>query len=312
MISVSPIALFVYNRPWHTAQTIEALRKNELADQSELFIYFDAAKNQDQYCRVAEVRDLISKIEGFKSVTIIQREQNLGLAENIISGVTEVVNEYGKVIVLEDDLPVSPMFLRFMNDALNRYQKTKNVWQIGGYVYPNVTENQNNGRSFFTKFTTSWGWATWSDRWQYFEKNPNDLIKRISASEVDRFNLDGSEDLWSQVRLNLKGKLNTWAVFWYAAVYLHNGFVLYPPVSLVTNIGHDGTGQNCVEDSELSVELTDLVGYKFPNDVAVDKSIDRKVKLFLRKRNSIARRLWRKAKLKRVPSLEDNRQHKHP
>ena len=133
---LSPIVLFVYNRPWHTQQTVEALQKNELAKESELFIYSDAAKSKEAEKSVNEVRKYIQTIIGFKKVIIIKREKNWGLADSIIDGVTKIVNEYGKIIVLEDDLVTSPYFLKFMNEALVFYKDKEKVWHISGWNYP--------------------------------------------------------------------------------------------------------------------------------------------------------------------------------
>lgn len=144
-MKISPIVLFVYNRPWHTKQTIESLKSNELAQESELFIYSDAAKDNDEIENVNEVRKYIETLDGFKKVTIIKREQNWGLADSIIDGVTKIVNEYGKIIVLEDDLVTSPYFLKFMNEALDFYENEEKVWHISGWNYPinNSKHNQN-------------------------------------------------------------------------------------------------------------------------------------------------------------------------
>ena len=126
---LSPIVLFVHNRPWHTKQTVEALQQNELAEDSELFIYSDAAKSSKANAAVQEVRDYIYSVSGFKKITIIERKYNWGLADSIIDGVTSIVNKYGRIIVLEDDLVTSPYFLKFMNDALSFYKNEKRVWR---------------------------------------------------------------------------------------------------------------------------------------------------------------------------------------
>ena len=101
---LAPIVLFTYNRPWHTRQTIEALQKNHLASESVIFIFSDGPKTKEDEPKVEEVRKFLKTIQGFKQIEIIEREKNWGLAKNIIDGVTKVVNEYGKVIVLEDDI----------------------------------------------------------------------------------------------------------------------------------------------------------------------------------------------------------------
>jgi GT2 family glycosyltransferase len=250
---LSPIVLFVYNRLSHTRKTIEALKKNELAQESELFIYSDAAKNKIAESNVNEVREYIKAIDGFEKVTIIERDKNWGLANSIIDGVTKIVNEYGKIIVLEDDLLTSPYFLRFMNEALDVYEGEKKVWEIGGYVYP--VEFESNEESYMLPITTSWGWATWKNRWENFERNPQKLISNFSKQDIKQFNCDGTTDIWSQVISNSNGDLYTWAVFWYANVFQNKGLVLYPYKSIVTNIGHDGSGENCGSSNKFQNEL---------------------------------------------------------
>lgn len=243
MNELAPIILFVYNRPFHTKQTVEALKNNELAEKSELFIYCDAAKNELATESVKQVKSYVNTIDGFKNVTIVEREKNWGLANSIIDGVTKVVNKYGRVIVLEDDLVTSPYFLKFMNDALENYKDKKNVWHISGWGYP--IEPTGLDDVFLWKFMNCWGWATWSDKWKYFEKNTDDLISTFTKDDIKRFNLNGYENFWSQVLDNKKGKINTWAIYWYATIFKKDGLCLNPVKTFVENIGHDGSGENC-------------------------------------------------------------------
>lgn len=238
----SPIALFVYNRPKHTQLTVEALQKNNLANESELYIFSDAAKSNDQDKAVSEVRDYIHSISGFKAIKIIQQKENKGLAQSIIDGVTELCNRYGRVIVLEDDLLTSPYFLKYMNDALNHYEHVDKVMHVAAYMFP--IDAKGLPDTFLLRLGSCWGWATWSSAWQYFEKSPEKLIRDYSDQDIRRFNLDGSYDFWSQVEQNNDGVLNTWAVFWYASIFNRKGLSLHPSISMVKNIGTDGTGIN--------------------------------------------------------------------
>lgn len=258
---VAPIVLFVYNRPWHTKQTIEALQKNELAGESELYIYSDAPKNEEAEEQVKEVRSYIHGIDGFKKVTIIEREKNWGLAASIIDGVTKIAGEYGRIIVLEDDLVTSPYFLRFMNDALEYYEDEKKVWHISGWNYPIDAKETN--RVFLWRVMNCWGWATWADRWKFFEKDTEKLIREFSKEAIKRFNLDGVENFWEQVLLNREGKIDTWAIYWYATIFKQHGLCLNPVRTFVDNIGFDGSGVHCDEKSfvdniqtEYSIQFT--------------------------------------------------------
>ena len=165
---LAPIVLFTYSRVKNTKETIDCLLKNKEAVNSDLFIFSDAAKNDAAKEKVAEVREYIHSISGFKSVTIFEREENWGLAKNIIAGVTEIVNKYGKVIVLEDDHSVAPFFLQYMNEALCRFENNKDIVSIHGYVYPH---KEKLPETFLIKGADCWSWATWKDAWALF--NPD-------------------------------------------------------------------------------------------------------------------------------------------
>jgi hypothetical protein len=279
---LAPIVLFVYNRLDHSIKTIEALEKNILAAESELFIYSDAPKDESEIQNVLKVRWYIKKIQGFKKVTIFEAEKNLGLAKSIINGVSTIVNKYGKIIVLEDDLVTSPYFLKFMNDALNVYKNEKNIWEIGGYVYPIKVDPDI--QTYLLPVTTSWGWATWKDRWQYFSRDPDNLVRNFSDYDIELFNVDNSVDIWSQVVLNNKGAIHTWAVFWYANVFLNKGMVLYPYQSIVNNIGHDGSGENCGKSSQFDNELLDhKIKLKKLSKIEINQTQFKRLKVFFKK-----------------------------
>lgn len=242
--NLAPIVLFVYNRPVHTKQTIEALQKNELAKDSELFVYSDAPKNENAVNAVNEVRKYIQDINGFRKVTIITREKNWGLANSIIDGVTKIVNEYGKIIVLEDDLITSPYFLKFMNESLEFYKNKENVYSITGYSFTDDVNDLDS--TYFLSLTSSWSWATWQDKWKTFERNKEKLEQFIrDKSNHKRFNFDDSYDFIGIAKENLINKNNSWAIYWHFNVFRKNGLTLYPKKSLVANIGFDGSGTNC-------------------------------------------------------------------
>jgi len=279
MNNLAPIVLFVYNRPWHTKQTVEALQKNELAQESELFIYSDEIKNEDARKSVNEVRSYIDSIDGFKKVTIIKRGKNWGLADSIIDGVTSIINRYGKIIVLEDDLVTSPYFLKFMNDSLVKYDDEKKVWHISGYTPPfNSVEIKKH---FFIKPTSCWGWATWADEWRYFKKDTRYFLSKFDKQKIKDFNVGNTYEYYSHMMLNHKKKLNTWAIFWYATVYLNNGVSLHPKKSFVNNIGHDNSGEHCVENCSYDVDIAFNYGLNdFPDKIELSDSINRDLSIY--------------------------------
>ncbi|MBA4501515.1 glycosyltransferase [Marinobacterium marinum] len=277
-MNTAPIVLFVYNRPWHTRKTVEALQANELATISDLIIYSDGARNSESVESVQEVRNFIKSISGFKSVKIFERDKNWGLAANIIDGVTTVVNQYGKVIVMEDDIVTSPAFLKFMNQMLDYYEKEKKVWHVSGWNYPIETEGL--GDFFFWRVMNCWGWATWADRWSYFKKNPKELVKKWDKTKKKHFDLDGSGVFWNQVLRNAYSSLDTWAIFWYASIYENNGLCLNPTISFVKNIGHDGSGTNC-SSSKISQEISSEASFiEYPVDVLESEQAVHRIKFF--------------------------------
>ena len=255
MKSLAPIVLFVYNRPWHTQQTIEALQKNQLASESELFIYADAPKNENAIEKVDEVRNYIKAIDGFKKVTIVEREKNWGLANSIIDGVTKIVNEYGKIIVLEDDLVTSTYFLKFMNEALEMYQNEEKVACIHGYIYP----IENLSETFFIRGADCWGWATWKRGWDIFEYDGQKLLDEIKQRGLQKeADFDNSYGYTKMLRDQINGKNNSWAVRWYMSAFLKEMLCLYPGKSYVQNIGTDDSGTHCGITDLYQVELSDI------------------------------------------------------
>jgi hypothetical protein len=289
----APIVLFVYNRPWHTQQTIEALQNNELASKSELFIYADGAKNEKAYTQVEKVRSYVRAVSGFKKLTVIERDKNWGLANSIIDGVTQTVNKYGRVIVLEDDLVTSPFFLRYMNNALEFYKSEEKVMHISGWNYPIEINALND--VFLWRVMNCWGWATWADKWQYFEKDTDKLINEFTKKDIYKFSLDGTADFWKQVLLNKKEKINTWAIYWYASIFKQNGLCLNPVQSFVQNIGHDNSGENCSKtNSFFSKNLSINSDIKFIEKIAENDMALERVKAFYKFNSRPYKKLIRK------------------
>ncbi len=243
MKNLAPIILIVYNRPEHTKKTLTALKSNTLALDSKLFIYSDAAKTDLERGQVEEVRRIVENVSGFKEVTVVKQADNLGLAKSIIDGVTEIVNTFGRVIVLEDDLVTGRYFLEYMNSALDYYHDIKTVWHISGWGYP--IDDTGLKDVFFWRVMNCWGWGTWSDRWQHFDKNTDRIANGRGRDGIKAFNLDGEHNFWQQVLANRSGEIDTWAIFWYATIFENNGLCLNPVQTLVDNIGLDGSGVHC-------------------------------------------------------------------
>jgi len=247
-MNLAPIVLFVYNRLDLTKQTVEALQKNELANKSELFIFSDAAKTENIQFKVNRIREYIKKISGFKKVIIFERKENWGLANSVIDGVTKIVNKYGKIIVLEDDLVTSPYFLSFMNKALELYKDEAKIASIHGYIYP----IKNLPETFFIKGADCWGWATWKDKWSIFESDGKKLLDEIKKKNLEReIDFNGSYGYTKMLKDQIKGKNNSWAVRWYISVFLKDMITLYPGQSYVQNIGFDSDATHCKSKTDL-------------------------------------------------------------
>jgi hypothetical protein len=282
MQNLAPIALFVYNRPDHTRRTISYLQQNLLAEESRLFIFCDAAKTDADKAKVEQVRQQVDNVSGFKSVKVILRDHNLGLAESIISGVTQLVYEYGKVIVFEDDLLSSPYTLQYFNDALTKYANQEQVMHIGAYMY-NLPDKALP-ETFFYRAATSWGWATWAGAWKNFEPDVDTLINQFDTLKIARFSIEGKMNFWKQIEQFKAGKNNSWAIRWYASIFLKNGLTLNPSQSLIQNIGHDGTGVHSNNEDIYHVQMARKQVTQFPDEVQENEQAYKAIKHFLANR----------------------------
>jgi hypothetical protein len=293
MQNLAPIALFVYNRPEHTRRTLSALQKNVLADESKLFIFSDGAKTAADQDKVDEIRELAKQITGFKSVKLITQQKNMGLAGSIISGVTQLINEFGKVVVFEDDLLSSPYTLQYFNEALARYEHDGAVMHIGAYMYP--LDDKTLPETFFYRIATSWGWATWARAWKNFEPDIDQLIGRFDQKKINYFSVEGTMNFWKQMQGFKAGKNNSWAIRWYASIFLNGGLSLNPSRSLVHNIGHDGTGVHSNIENMYRVNISQQPVKQFPSEIKENRQAHEAIRKFLknRKGNLLQRSLRR-------------------
>jgi Glycosyl transferase family 2 len=295
MQNFAPIALFVYNRPEHTRRTIKFLKQNLLAEESRLFIFSDASKNESSQLLVEEVREIIRSVDGFLEVQIIERKSNLGLADSIIDGVSRLVKEYGKVIVFEDDLISSSYTLQYFNDALNRYQNEDKVMHVGAYMY--ALNDESLPETFFYRAATSWGWATWDRAWMNFEPDIDHLISQFNTEKKHQFSIEGSMNFWKQIEEFKSGKNNSWAIRWYASIFLKGGLTLHPSQSLINNIGHDGTGIHSGLNDIYNVVINPQPIHFFPEKIKEDQQAYLSIKEFLKNRKgSFWQRILRFAK----------------
>ena len=237
----APICLFVFNRPEHTARTLDALSANPTARDSELHIFSDAPRTEGDAERVNKVRKLVHDVRGFNSVSVVERERNFGLAASITDGVGRLCERYGRVIVVEDDIVVAPGFLSFMNRCLNRYADDEKVMQISGYMYPG--EFGGPGDTLFLPMISCWGWGTWTRAWSLYDPNMSGYGRLVGSKELRaEFNLHGAYDYLGMLEQQRRGEIDSWGIRWHLSVFMLGGLVLYPAQSLVINAGIDGSG----------------------------------------------------------------------
>jgi hypothetical protein len=236
----APIILFIYNRPIQTQLTLESLKKNFLIDDSIVFIYSDGPKNNATDVElVIKTREIAKSKNWAKETILIENEKNQGLTNAVIKGIDLIFQSFDKIIVLEDDLILSPYFLKYINSGLEIYKDVQNVYSINGYIFPIKTDRVD---TFLNPMaTSSWGWGTWKSKWGVYEKINEDNRNKILANVhlTNRFNFADYD--FSSMILNK----NSWAINWYFYVFARNGLGVFPSKTLVKNIGFDGSGTNC-------------------------------------------------------------------
>ena len=254
----APVALFVYNRPDHTRQTLEALARNRGAETTTLYVFSDGPKpnaSAEERQRIAVTRQLVCSQPWVRNIILVESDANRGLADSIVAGVQRVLAEHGRVIVLEDDIVTSPGFLEFMNRGLELYADDEKVMHLSGYMYP--LDLPTRGTAFL-RILSCWGWATWARAWRHYEADVEAHLKRFNSPDrIRKFNIEGHADFHRQLLDNRSGRIRSWAVRWYASWLAEGGLTLFPTQSLVRNIGHDGSGIHCDADNRFDTELSD-------------------------------------------------------
>lgn len=284
-MNICPIIIFTYNRIDHLDTLIRSLKKNNLFADSKVFVFSDGPKNEIDKKKIENIRMFLKKNLSIHKSEIIERDVNLGLSRNVIGGITDAFKTYDQLIILEDDLEVSPFFLNYMNDALNMYKSVDNVASISGYMYP-IEPNKFSNDYFFLKLVESWGWGTWKRAWNNFETDSVKLKNEIDKRKlVDEFNFSPGISYYKMLNENIDGVNDSWAVRWYASTFLKNMNTLFPSKSFVKNIGMDNSGENCnyttVYDSHINLEykpLKKIDSLELAADRHVVKSFFQKIK----------------------------------
>lgn len=288
-MTVTPIALFTYNRAEHTARVLNSLANCARLDECAVHIYCDAPKHEEHAAGVEASRHVVHEHAPKFKATVIERDTNFGLARSIVEGVKDLCDRYGRVIVLEDDLVLSPSFIDYMLQALDRYADEKNVYQISGYMFP-LSQPQETD-AFFLSLITTWGWATWSRAWQIFDWDASDALEQLKDASVRRrFDLQNSYPYSVMLENQLNGRGQSWGILFWWHVFKANGLALHPRQSLVWNGGFDNTGTNCGDQSwsietgaDVVARTTHNGSFNLPADVAVHQEAFNNICNFLRR-----------------------------
>ena len=266
----APIAVFTYARLDHTKKMMESLLANEESSNSDLYIFSDGAKNTTKQQDVNCVREYLHTIKGFKSVTIIERQKNWGLANNLIDGISQIIKEKKRVIVIEDDLILSKYFLKFMNDALDKYENEDKVSAISGFVNPVKGELPN---TFFLKYFACWGWATWERAWSLFEPDAKKLKNELlQHGNIREFNIDHSMSFMRMLEDQIDGRINSWAIRFYASSFVNDKLILFPGKSITMQNGIDGSGTHSGYGTDYDVELANYPINVDSIEISTDKN----------------------------------------
>ena len=293
MEKLAPIAYFAYNRPKHTKISLEALKKNELALRSEIIIFSDGPKNNEEDKKqVVEVRNIINNLTGFKKKKIILRENNYGLYKNFVKGITEICEIYDKIIVLEDDNKTSKYFLNFINDGLNLYENDKAVCSINGWFYP---KKNDLPETFFLLGGNTWGWGTWTRAWKKFNPDTNYLLNEIKSKKlIKKFNLNNSFDYFKMLKKRHNKMNDSHTIIWKASTFVNEMFSLYSSKSLVNNIGFDGSGTHSKNTDDTHTH----------NFLAKSKILVKRVKI--QENNEALKFIQNFYKIKKIQNFLDN------
>lgn len=297
-----PIVLFVFNRLDHTRRAVEALQKSELAKESELYIYSDGARGERDIEPIEAVRSYCGNITGFAQVHMVEREENWGIEKSEIAALTELLEMYEACIVLEDDLEVGTRFLEYMNRALVRYKDEKKVIQISGYSHIDTNLRNVKGQEFyFSQLTTSWGWATWADRWKLFDDRKLNMDILKDEAERLRFDLEGACPYTDMLNQQMKNGYITWDIAWYFKAFENDLLTLTPVYTLVNNIGMDGTGIHYNNDAIDSNHIRNVeysYQFDFPGQIKLDEAMREFEKQGIAKQKRRERRKYRVWKFK--------------
>jgi len=292
-MELAPLLIFTYNRLDTLEEVVKYLKNNSLCKETELFIFSDFARQDKDVEAVNRVRKYLHKVEGFKSITIIERQENYGLAKNIIEGVTDIINKYDKVIVLEDDLITSPNFIAYMNQALDFYKNSNDIFAISGYTgkLPSLSQLEND--VYLSYRPSSWGWGTWKNQWENIDWDVLDFDEFIkNRKQVKKFNRGGI-DMARMLRHCMEGKNHSWAIRWSYAMSKQNKYCIYPKVSKIQNIGFGEDATNCtgIDIYQTVLDTSNQINFQFEKDIQIDEQLAKEFRYVFSYTNKLLKRI---------------------
>lgn len=270
-MTYAPILCFGYDRPNHLKAMLNSLENNFLASKSDVTIAIDGKNKNTNSALHSETIEIAKLNWNFRSINVIEREINLGCRENIITSISEMFSKNEKLIIIEDDLILSKYFIKYMNEALEKYENEEQIWHINGYTYPQFV-NKSRSASI-GKYVSPWGWATWRKNWEIFlEKNyyEENFISKLNKKSIDQFNHNGLYDWENIILKHQEDKASIWDAYWYQAVFMENGLTIFPNKSMVQNNGFDGTGVHCSNINDWKTSLATKHIIKWPKKININ------------------------------------------
>jgi len=288
-LSPAPILLFAFKRPGHIKRCLESLAQNKGSARSQLHIFIDGPKTADDVSKVEEVKKIAASQHWCEKTFLYANTENRGVPRQVIDAVTQFSKDHGKVIVLEDDLVLSPHFLDFINTALDKYANEPRVMEVTGYLYPIKGWHMPSG---FLWGNCGWGWGTWGRAWRHFEPDGRKLLAELKKRRLlHRFNFNNYGQHVADLKKQIQGKLGGWDVRWHASCFLNEGLTLYPGRSLVKNIGLDDTGINCITTRKYDVELSDRPITEYPARIEESSELFLSMVEYWRWNNSLRKKI---------------------
>jgi len=287
MNTYAPVVVFSYRRPDHLRRTLDSLMQCQGFYDSRIIVYGDGPKSAGESEAVLATREVARSMLGDRAEYHFSNV-HLGLSSSVITGVSDAVDRFGRVIVVEDDLVLNPYFLTFINLGLDRFEHNDRVFQVSGYMV-GVPELKDFFSALFLPFTVSWGWGTWRRAWERFDPLAKGWERLFTDRYMRRrFNLDGTYDYATMLERQMQGLRDSWAIRWYWSVFRNEGVVLFPPRSLVDNTGFDGSGSHgrgMLRRFSTPTDILVSTDFDLPESVLVDNDVFRFAKKALWQKN---------------------------